>query len=137
MSSFISVCVLFAAIGVLSSADTRTHNQKYQEARKKCQEDPATKLDEETLKNAFKGEINKSIFGPHAVCIYRHLGILDKQSNVNKVELRNNLDYVITDTDKLEAVVKECGKRRITPEETAVEIFKCTKKAMAPYLGLN
>ncbi|XP_056634380.1 uncharacterized protein LOC130443619 [Diorhabda sublineata] len=131
--------ILFVIISLLFVlevfTETRTApNLKYQEARKKCQDDPKTTLDRETLKNAFRGDINTAAFGGHAVCIYRHLGILDEQANINRIKLRESLDYIIVNQKQLDAAVKECSQKKNTPEETAVEIFKCTKRAMAPYL---
>nr|AQY18988.1 odorant-binding protein [Galeruca daurica] len=129
---FIIICFSFV---LEIFAETRTApNLEYQEARRKCQDDPKTTLDRETLKNAFRGDINTALFGGHAVCIYRHLGILDEQANINKIKLRDSLDYIIVDQRQLDAAVKECSVKKNTPEETAVEIFKCTKRAMAPYL---
>ncbi|XP_028150440.1 uncharacterized protein LOC114343796 [Diabrotica virgifera virgifera] len=128
-------CVCFAAIVSATFADTRrSPNLKYQEARKKCQDDPVTSLDRETLKNAFRGDVDVASFGGHALCIYKNLQILDEKSNINKAELRSSLDYIITDAHKLDQAVEDCAVKKDTPEETAVEIFKCTKRAMAPYL---
>ncbi|CAG9859120.1 unnamed protein product [Phyllotreta striolata] len=135
MNSTVVFLVLAVSTILVYGAENRTENKKFQEARLKCQEDPATRLDEEALKKSLKGDINRTKFGPHALCIYQYLGVLDKNFNVNKVELRKQLAYTVTDSLKLDAAVAECAVTKKTPKETAVEIFLCTRKVLPPYVA--
>ncbi|CAG9829409.1 unnamed protein product [Diabrotica balteata] len=61
-------------------------------------------------------------------CLYKNLGVLTSGNEFNKELFKTHLSFFVDDADQIEEIADACLVKKSTPEESCLELFKCTTK---------
>ncbi|CAG9762463.1 unnamed protein product [Ceutorhynchus assimilis] len=133
MKAFIVLLVLgLAATSLarpeLNFSEVKESIKKIKEARKKCQSNPATALDESTLKNLARGGVPPANAGAYALCISKTLNWQNADGSVNTAVIQSRGQAIFGNKPELQAIIDECAVAQENPEATAIHLFKCYRK---------
>nr|UWL63311.1 odorant binding protein 21 [Pagiophloeus tsushimanus] len=119
-----ALCLTFTA--VLADTDEEV-KQLVKDAHKKCQEDPATAVDEAELK-ALRDSKGKGPApangGAHALCVSKALGWQKADGSVNKDFLKEKISEDIHDSAKVDEILAEATAEKENEVATAEHLFK-------------
>ncbi|KAJ8924170.1 hypothetical protein NQ315_006954 [Exocentrus adspersus] len=97
-----------------------------------CQSDPATYVDHELLHD-LAANIDNPQLGAHMLCESTKVGLQKENGQLDVDTIKSKIGLSITDTAKVEALVKECAVQKNTPEKTAINLFLCLDKKGVTY----
>ncbi|XP_028150452.1 uncharacterized protein LOC114343807 isoform X1 [Diabrotica virgifera virgifera] len=63
-------------------------------------------------------------------CLYKNLGVLTADNEFNKELFKAHLSLFVDDADQIEEIADACLIKKATPEESGMELFKCSTKKM-------
>lgn len=96
-----------------------------------CQADPKTKVSDDYMSKAAKGEAgNEPNVGAHILCMSTQMGYQDANGKPVKERMKKTLGHFITDEAKLEETVNKCAVDKDTNEETARHLWGCMREAI-------
>lgn len=125
---FITVEALFITVEQVF-ADPESDRNKFKQSHDECQADPKTKVSEDYMKKAARGETPEDPnAGPHTLCMSTKLGYQDASGKVITSKIKDALGHLIKDESKLDEAVKECAVDKDHAEDTAAALWGCMRK---------
>ncbi|KAF7284580.1 uncharacterized protein LOC143205132 [Rhynchophorus ferrugineus] len=131
----LSVVVFFACVAALlasplepNAAAARESQEKLKQAHQKCQSDPATAVEEASLKGLARGGPKPANYGAHSLCISKALGWQNEDGSVNADTIRARAENIFGSSAKLDEVISECAQNQANAEETAIHLTRCYAK---------
>ncbi|CAH1110281.1 unnamed protein product [Psylliodes chrysocephalus] len=120
--------IFFCFLAVTFANDTKEEIKKSHES---CQNDPATKLKDDTLDNLRKGKpVDDPNLPKHTLCMNVVLGIQKENGDIDKDALKKDLEKEINDANKVSKILDACGTRAAgnTATEAATALSICLHK---------
>ncbi|CAG9829915.1 unnamed protein product [Diabrotica balteata] len=92
--------------------------------------DPKTKLEDELIhKLQTEEKVNDALVGKHMLCMFTKMHIMNENGDIDADVLRTKAQRVLTDQDKLDALIKRCSvKEPGSAEDAAIQLLKCIEK---------
>ncbi|KAF7284579.1 hypothetical protein GWI33_021959 [Rhynchophorus ferrugineus] len=127
------IVVFFACVAALlaspePNAAARESQEKLREARQKCQSNPATAIDESSLRGWTRDGPRPANYGAHSLCISKTLGWQNEDGSVNTDTIRARAENILGSSPKLDEIVSECAQNKANAEETAIHLTRCYGK---------
>ncbi|XP_050515094.1 uncharacterized protein LOC126890279 [Diabrotica virgifera virgifera] len=107
--------------------------EKIKEIIKECQANPATSASEEWLKTEDLATADQ--YGSHILCRLTKAGSMKQNGDIDKEKMQKDLLEGIDDPKIVDSIVQECEDRVpfTSPEQSAIENFKCVKSEFENY----
>ncbi|CAH1110280.1 unnamed protein product [Psylliodes chrysocephalus] len=103
-------------------------SEKIRKSHKACQNDPNTKIKDDTLKKYRRDEtVDDPNFPKYSLCMNIGTGIQNKNGDIDKDKLKKNIEGDFSDASKVSEILSDCGTRKvgITAEEAALALINC------------
>nr|QUP79532.1 odorant binding protein 39 [Monochamus saltuarius] len=121
------VCIATLVVSIQGITDEE--KERVKTVHNECQADSKTHIDEELLKKYSKGEhVDKSVVGPHVLCMSTKFGTINAEGKVDKSKLKEALSRVISDETKLNEAVEKCAVDKDDAQDTALALGKCFRE---------
>nr|AIX97026.1 odorant-binding protein 11 [Monochamus alternatus] len=118
------VCVILGAWYVQAANIVLVEEQKLHHLHDACQEDPATYADHELLHHLAENIDNPQV-GAHMLCESTKVGLQKENGELDLETIKNKVALSVSDSDKVDRLVRECAIKKKSPEKTAIHLFMC------------
>lgn len=116
-----------------AAADAETDRSKFKRIHEECQVDPKTKVSDDFMRRASRGERGDDPNGKaHTLCMSTKMGFQDAHGKVVKAQVKNALSRTIKEEDKLEEATNKCAVDKDDPQDTAQHLWRCVRDAAGP-----
>nr|UYS88370.1 odorant binding protein 18 [Aromia bungii] len=106
--------------------------QKLHHIHDACQANPATNADHHLLHD-LSANLDNPVVGAHMLCESKGVGLQKENGQLDIETIRNKISLTITDTARVDRLVKECAIPKKSPEKTAIHLFMCLDRNGVTY----
>ncbi|XP_044265628.1 B1 protein-like [Tribolium madens] len=125
---------VFVLVGAL--ALTKESVDKLEPISKECRE--LNGISEDIILKVRRGEaVNEPKLKNHILCVSKKTGLATETGETNVEILRTKLRKVSESDNEVNNIIQKCVVKKITPEETAFEIFACLRKIKPNFSPVN
>ncbi|XP_060531532.1 uncharacterized protein LOC132705113 [Cylas formicarius] len=124
------LCSVFVASLAYTNEDIQKLKQ-FHSAFFKCQESPATHIDEEVLTKVRNHQRLTQVpenTGDFLLCLAQHLQLQDADGNLNLATIRERIQHHEKDPSRVDELMDTCIVQKLTPQYTAIHMFACLSR---------
>ncbi|KAJ8955666.1 hypothetical protein NQ318_008535 [Aromia moschata] len=128
-----TVIVFLCATAVVRAQNLLlVEEQKLHHIHDACQANPATYADHDLLHDLAANLDNPQV-GAHMLCESKGVGLQKPNGQLDIDTIRSKISLTVTDTAKVDKLIKECAIPKNSPEKTAIHLFMCLDRNGVTY----
>nr|UTN00835.1 odorant binding protein [Semanotus bifasciatus] len=117
---FILTCLLVVVLAQFSSEEVQNLLQYHEECKLK------TNIDDYRVLNILTGTFpDDPLLRRHVFCLSKKFGIQNEAGEIQRREVREKLEKLVNNSEKIDEIIKTCIVQKDDPEQTAVDIARC------------